>query len=145
MDMKKSLFACCMFVAALSASAQDKVLDKYSAMGDVSTTAVSRGMLDRLTEEQRAFFSSEAMSGIADKVEKIKILSSDKLKAAKQLSEKLPRQLLSNGYTEVASTKEGKAKVRIFQGKADPKSMVFVITEGPKTTVASVRGDFSGK
>lgn len=140
--MKKQLFTLALLLVTLTVGAQDKILEKYSAMGDVSTVSVSRGMIDRLTDEQREFFSSEVMSAIADKVDHIKILSSDKLKAAKMLSNKLPKQLLSNGYAEVTTTKQGGAKVQILQSKKNPDSMVFVITDGPKTTVASVKGNF---
>ena len=142
--MKKTIITLSLLLATMAMSAQDKILDKYSAMGDVSSTSVTRGMLDRLPEEQRAMFAEGAMKEIADKVQSIRILTSDKLKAAKQMSQKLPKQLMSNGYAEVLTTKQGDATVQILQGKKDPNSMVFIITEGKKTTVASVKGDFAG-
>lgn len=140
--MKKPLFTLFLLLVTLTMSAQDKILDKYSALGDVSTTSVTRGMLSNLSDEQLSMFAGGAMKDIADKIQNIKILSSDKLKAAKQLSQKLPKQLMSYGYAELVTTKEGNAQVQILQSKTDPNSMVFIITDGPKTTVASVKGNF---
>lgn len=140
--MKKQLITIFMLFATLAMSAQDKVLDKYSAMGDVSTTAVTRGMLDKMPEEQLNLLAGGAMKDFADKIQSIKILSSDKPKAAKQLSQKLPKQLMSSGYAEVTTTQQGSARVQILRSKTDPNSMVFVITDGDKATVASMKGNF---
>lgn len=142
--MKKTTIILSLLLVSLAMSAQDKILDKYSALGDVSTTSVTRGMLDNLSDEQLSVLAGGAMKDFADKIQTIKILSSDKLKAAKQLRQKLPKQLMSNGYVEVTTTKQGNAKVQILQSKTDPNSMVFIITDGMKTTVASMKGDFVG-
>ena len=140
--MKKQLFTLALLLVTLTVGAQDKILEKYSAMGDVSTTSVTRGMLDKLSDEQLAMFAGGAMKDFADKIQSIKILSSDKLKAAKQLSQKLPKQLMSSGYAEVTTTQQGSARVQILRSKTDPNSMVFVITDGAKATVASMKGNF---
>ena len=140
---KRFAIAMCVLLAAATMQAQDKILDKYSKMGDVSTTTVSRRMLDSLSDEQRELLTSGAMQGIADKVDNIKILSSSNAKASKQLKMKLPKQLMSSGYRRLATTQQGKATVMVLQSKEDPNSMVFVIVEGPKTTVASVKGSFT--
>lgn len=143
-----------LLITTLTTSAQDKILDKYSALGDVSTTSVTQATLQRqftdglldtqhLAEDHLEFLTSDAMQAIAHKIDNIKILSSDKLKAAKQLSQKLPKQLLSNGYTQVTTTRQQNATIRILQSKTNPNSMIFIITDGPKTTVASVKGNFT--
>lgn len=141
--MKKQLIALALLLASLTAGAQDKILDKYSAMGDVTTTSVTRSMLDRLTAEQRELLSEQFLTEAGDKIQSIKLLSSDKPKAAKQLKDKLPSQLLSNGFVELGTTKQGSATVRMLHMKNNPNSIVLVVTNGNKVTVASIKGNFA--
>lgn len=141
--MKKQIITLALLLATAAASAQDKILDKYSTMGDVSTTNVTRGMLDKLTDEQRSMLSDGIMRNFADKIQNIRLLTATAPKAAKKLSQNLPKQLLSDGYTEIASTNQGKAKIQVLQAKTNPNSIILVLADKSKTIVASVKGEFT--
>ena len=52
MRMKRLILTMSVLVAALTMSAQDEVLQKYSDMGDMNTTVVTKRMLKNLPLEQ---------------------------------------------------------------------------------------------
>ena len=60
-------------VAALTMSAQDEVLQKYSDMGDMNTTVVTKRMLKNLPLEQ---FNLPYLSDLIDRIDNMKILAS---------------------------------------------------------------------
>lgn len=140
--MKRFLIALCTLCASVSMLAQDEVLQKYTEMGDVNTTYVSRGMIDQLPYDQ---IGVPGLENIARRIDNMKVLVSRGDKAGKEMGNKLPRQLMKRGFTEQFNTKqEDGQSVRILQSKRDPSRVVMVIYQKPHAIVISMKGDFSG-
>ncbi len=139
--MKKKILSFVLLLAAINVSAQEEVLKKYSALGDVNTISVTKGMLASLPVDQTEL---PLVGKVMSKIENMKILSSDKSKAAKELHTKLPNQLLNKGYEVKFKTKQSKNKeLLVLQSETDPNSIVIVNWDKPKTIVVSLHGNFS--
>lgn len=138
--MKKLLLALTALCVSATIVAQDELLQKYTEMGDVNTTYVSRGMLDQVPLEQ---FNVPGLSEIARRIDNMKVLVSRGDKMGKELGTKVPKQLLKRGFEEKLNTKREEATVRILQSKRDPSRVVMVIYQKPHATVVSMKGDFS--
>lgn len=140
--MKRLFFALCTLFASVSMLAQDEVLQKYTEMGDVNTTYVSRGMIDQLPYDQ---IGVPGLEDIARRIDNMKVLVSRGDKAGKEMGNKLPKQLMRRGFDEQLYRKmEDGQSVRILQSKRDPSRVVMVIYKKPHATVISMKGDFSG-
>ena len=103
--------------AALTMSAQDDVFEKYSAMGDMNTTYVTKNMLERVPLDQ---FDVPGLAQMVERIENMKILVSRGDKAGKKLGTKLPAQLSGKGFKTVLSTKDDGRDVTVMQSKKDP-------------------------
>ena len=135
-------------VATLTMSAQDEVLQKYTEMGDVNTTYVSKGMLEQVPLDQ---FNVPGLQEMASRIDAITILVSRGDKAGKEMGTKLPKQLMGKGFEERYSgdqpdpsdpTGKKRLHVRMFQSKKDPSCVVMVMYNKPHATVVSMKGDF---
>ena len=84
-------------------SAQDEILQKYSDMGDMNTTVVTKNMLERVPLDQ---FDIPGLSQMIQRIESLKILVSRGDNAGKKLGTKLPGQLSGKGFKTVLSTKK---------------------------------------
>lgn len=129
--MKRLLITLTVALATLTMSAQDQFLNKYSAMGDVSTYYTNGGNYDAFPEEFRAMLSRDRLNG---KVKSVKLLYSDKLKAAKKL-QNVAKDAKKNGYKEFYSDKKG----CMLQHQSDPHNFIFVFSENGATGVMSIR------
>ena len=138
--MKKLLLALTALCVSATIVAQDELLQKYTEMGDVNTTYVSRGMLDQVPLEQ---FNVPGLSEIARRIDNMKVLVSRGDKMGKELGTKVPKQLLKRGFEEKLNTKREEVTVRILQSKRDPSRVVMVLYQKPHATVVSMKGDFS--
>lgn len=126
--------------AALTMSAQDDVFEKYSAMGDMNTTYVTKNMLERVPLDQ---FDVPGLAQMVERIENMKILVSRGDKAGKKLGTKLPAQLSSKGFKTVLSTKDDGRDVTVMQSKKDPTRVVMVVYKKPQAIAVSLKGDFS--
>lgn len=138
--MKKLMTMLSVFAMSLMAQAQDEVLQKYTEMGDVNTSYVSKRMLSELPAKA---FDVPGLSGIVDKIEHMKVLVSRGDKAGKQMGTKLPKQLESVGFKPVVNTVEGGQNIQVLQSKKDPTLVVVIVYAKPQATVVSMKGDFS--
>ena len=146
--MKRFFLISLALVATLVAGAQDEVLQKYTEMGDVNTTYVSKGMLEQVSLDQ---FNVPGLQDMVSRIEAMTILVSRGDKAGKEMGNKLPKQLMGKGFEERysgdqpdPSDPEGKKRihVRMLQSKKDPSRVVMVMYKKPQATVVSMRGDF---
>lgn len=126
--------------ATLSMSAQDDVFEKYSAMGDMNTTYVTRNMLERVPLDQ---FDVPGLAQMVERIESMKILVSRGDKAGKKLGTKLPGQLSGKGFKTVLNTKKDGRDVTVMQSKKDPSRVVMVVYKKPQAIAVSLKGDFS--
>ena len=126
--------------AALTMSAQDDVFEKYSAMGDMNTTYVTKNMLERVPLDQ---FDVPGLAQMVERIENMKILVSRGDKAGKKLGTKLPAQLSGKGFKTVLSTKDDGRDVNVMQSKKDPSRVVMVVYKKPQAIAVSFKGDFS--
>ena len=126
--------------AALTMSAQDDVFEKYSAMGDMNTTYVTKNMLERVPLDQ---FDVPGLAQMVERIENMKILVSRGDKAGKKLGTKLPAQLSGKGFKTVLSTKDDGRDVTVMQSKKDPSRVVMVVYKKPQAIAVSLKGDFS--
>ena len=132
-----------MFVllATLTMSAQDEVLEKYSKMGDMNTTFVTKNMLETLPLDQ---FDVPGLSQMVERIESIKILVSRGDNAGKKMGTKLPGQLSGKGFKTVLSTKKDGKDFTVMQSKKDPSRVVMLVYQKPQAIAVSMQGDFSG-
>lgn len=140
MRMKRLILTMSVLVAALTMSAQDEVLQKYSDMGDMNTTVVTKRMLKNLPLEQ---FNLPYLSDLIDRIDNMKILVSRGDKAGKALGTKLPGQLSGKGFKTVLTTKKDGSDITVMQSKKDPNSVVILMYKKPQAIAASLKGDFS--
>ena len=140
MRMKRLILTMSVLVAALTMSAQDEVLQKYSDMGDMNTTVVTKRMLKNLPLEQ---FNLPYLSDLIDRIDNMKILVSRGDKAGKALGTKLPGQLSRKGFKTVLTTKKDGSDITVLQSKKDPNSGVILMYKKPQAIAASLKGDFS--
>ena len=126
--------------AALTMSAQDDVFEKYSAMGDMNTTYVTKNMLERVPLDQ---FDVPGLAQMVERIENMKILVSRGDKAGKKLGTKLPAQLSGKGFKTVLSTKDDGRDVTVMQSKKAPSRVVMVVYKKPQAIAVSLKGDFS--
>lgn len=138
--MKKLMTVLSVFAMSLMAQAQDEVLQKYTEMGDVNTSYVSKRMLSELPAKA---FDMPGLSGITDKIEYMKVLVSRGDKVGKQMGTKLPKQLESAGFKPVVNTVEDGQSIQVLQSKKDPTLVVVIVYVKPQATVVSMKGDFS--
>jgi hypothetical protein len=122
-------------------SAQDEVLEKYSQMGDMNTTFVTKNMLDSLPLDQ---FDVPGLSQMVERIESIKILVSRGDNAGKKMGTKLPGQLSGKGFKTVLSTKKDGRDITVMQSKKDPSRVVMLVYKKPQAIAVSMQGDFSG-
>ena len=142
--MRKILFLILLAAATVRTQAQDKVLDKYNEVDDVLKSYVTRNKLDHLTEQQRAELDIPGLAELTDRIESVRILSSDKLKASKDLRQRVPKALAREGFEQAMRVRpEGRtAEVTMLRHPERSGVVVFVVTDGPKTSVVCVKGRF---
>ncbi len=138
--MNRLIMTMAVLFAALTMSAQDDVFEKYSAMGDMNTTYVTKNMLERVPLDQ---FDVPGLAQMVERIENMKILVSRGDKAGKKLGTKLPAQLSSKGFKTVLSTKDDGRDVTVMQSKKDPTRVVMVVYKKPQAIAVSLKGDFS--
>lgn len=138
--MNRLIMTMAVLFAAMTMSAQDDVFEKYSAMGDMNTTYVTKNMLERVPLDQ---FDVPGLAQMVERIESMKILVSRGDKAGKKLGTKLPAQLSGKGFKTVLSTKDDGRDVTVMQSKKDPSRVVMVVYKKPQAIAVSLKGDFS--
>ena len=138
--MNRLIMTMVVLFAALTMSAQDDVFEKYSAMGDMNTTYVTKNMLERVPLDQ---FDVPGLAQMVERIESMKILVSRGDKAGKKLGTKLPAQLSGKGFKTVLSTKDDGRDVTVMQSKKDPSRVVMVVYKKPQAIAVNFKGDFS--
>ena len=126
--------------ATLTMSAQDEILQKYSEMGDMNTTYVTKNMLSRVPIDQ---FDIPGLSQMVQRIESLKILVSRGDKAGKKLGTKLPGQLSGKGFKTVLDTRKDGRNITVMQSKKDPSRVVMLLYQKPQAIAVSMQGDFS--
>ena len=141
-NKKMSRLVMTLFVlfATLTLSAQDEILEKYSAMGDMNTTFVTKNMLERVPLDQ---FDVPGLSQMVQRIESLKILVSRGDNAGKKLGTKLPGQLSGKGFKTVLNTKKDGRNITVMQSKKDPTRVVMILYQKPQAMAVSMQGDFS--
>ena len=126
--------------ATLTMNAQDEILQKYSEMGDMNTTVVTKNMLSRVPLDQ---FDMPGLSQMVQRIESMQILVSRGDKAGKKLGTKLPKQLSGKGFKTVLNTKQDGRDLTVMQSKKDPSRVVMVMYQKPQAMAVSMQGDFT--
>ena len=139
--MNRLVLTMFVLLATLTMSAQDEVLEKYSQMGDMNTTFVTKNMLETLPLDQ---FDVPGLSQMVERIESIKILVSRGDNAGKKMGTKLPGQLSGKGFKTVLSTKKDGKDFTVMQSKKDPSRVVMLVYQKPQAIAVSMQGDFSG-
>ena len=80
--MNRLVLTLFVLIATLTMSAQDEILQKYSDMGDMNTTVVTKNMLERVPLDQ---FDIPGLSQMIQRIESLKILVSRGDNAGKKL------------------------------------------------------------
>ena len=137
--MNRLVMTMAVLFATLTMSAQDDVFEKYSAMGDMNTTYVTKNMLERVPLDQ---FDVPGLSQMVERIESMKILVSRGDKAGKKLGTKLPGQLSGKGFKTILSTKKDGRDVTVMQSKKDPSRVVMLVYKKPQAIAVSFKGDF---
>jgi hypothetical protein len=140
MNMKKLTMMLTVLVASLAMQAQDKVLKKYTKMGDVNTVFVSKSMLSEIPLEK---LDVPGLAEVFDQLESMTMLISRGDKAGKEMGTKLPRQLMAAGFEQVMETERNGWHIRVLQSKEDSSRVVMVLYDKPHATVVSMKGNFS--
>ena len=138
--MNRFVLTLIVLFAALTMNAQDEILQKYSEMGDMNTTVVTKNMLSRVPLDQ---FDMPGLSQMIQRIESIMILVSRGDKAGKKLGTKLPKQLSSKGFKTVLNTKQDGRDLTVMQSKKDPSRVVMVMYQKPQAMAVSMQGDFT--
>ena len=138
--MNRLVLTLFVLLATLTMSAQDEVLEKYSKMGDMNTTFVTKNMLETLPLDQ---FDVPGLSQMVERIESIKILVSRGDNAGKKMGTKLPGQLSGKGFKTVLSTKKDGKDITVMQSKKDPSRVVMLVYQKPQAIAVSMQGDFS--
>ena len=138
--MNRLVLTLFVLLATLTMSAQDEVLEKYSQMGDMNTTFVTKNMLESLPLDQ---FDVPGLSQMVERIESIKILVSRGDKAGKKMGTKLPGQLSGKGFKTVLSTKKDGKDFTVMQSKKDPSRVVMLVYQKPQAIAVSMQGDYS--
>ena len=138
--MNRLVMALFVLFATLTMSAQDEILEKYSAMGDMNTTFVTKNMLERVPLDQ---FDVPGLSQMVQRIESLKILVSRGDNAGKKLGTKLPGQLSGKGFKTVLNTKKDGRNITVMQSKKDPTRVVMILYQKPQAMAVSMQGDFS--
>jgi hypothetical protein len=125
--------------AALTMSAQDDVFEKYSAMGDMNTTYVTKNMLERVPLDQ---FDVPGLAQMVERIENMKILVSRGDKAGKKLGIALPGQLKGEGFKVMQETKINEQNVTVMQSKKDPSKVAIIVYQKPQATAVYMKGNF---
>lgn len=141
-NMKRKVFFLSFFLlcTTLMVHAQSEILQKYTEMGDINTTFITKNRLASLPLDQ---LNVPGMESMLDKIESLTLLVSKGDKAGKKLGTKLPGQLSSHGYDTKLSTVQDGQRITIMQSRKDPQSVVVILYKKPQATVVSMRGDFS--
>ena len=138
--MNRLVLTMFVLLATLTMSAQDEVLEKYSKMGDMNTTFVTKNMLESLPLDQ---FDVPGLSQMVERIESIKILVSRGDNAGKKMGTKLPGQLSGKSFKTVLSTKKDGKNITVMQSKKDPSRVVMLVYQKPQAIAVSMQGDFS--
>ena len=138
--MNRLVLTMFVLLATLTMNAQDEVLEKYSQMGDMNTTFVTKNMLETLPLDQ---FDVPGLSQMVERIESIKILVSRGDNAGKKMGTKLPGQLSGKGFKTVLSTKKDGKDITVMQSKKDPSRVVMLVYQKPQAIAVSMQGDFS--
>ena len=138
--MNRFVLTLIVLFAALTMNAQDEILQKYSEMGDMNTTVVTKNMLSRVPLDQ---FDMPGLSQMIQRIESIMILVSRGDKAGKKLGTKLPKQLSGKGFKTVLNTKQDGRDLTVMQSKKDPSRVVMVMYQKPQAMAVSMQGDFT--
>ena len=137
--MNRFVLTLIVLFATLTMNAQDEILQKYSEMGDMNTTVVTKNMLSRVPLDQ---FDMPGLSQMIQRIESIMILVSRGDKAGKKLGTKLPKQLSGKGFKTVLNTKQDGRDLTVMQSKKDPSRVVMVMYQKPQAMAVSMQGDF---
>ncbi|MBR4365423.1 MAG: DUF4252 domain-containing protein [Bacteroidaceae bacterium] len=138
--MNRFVLTLIVLFATLTMNAQDEILQKYSEMGDMNTTVVTKNMLSRVPLDQ---FDMPGLSQMIQRIESIMILVSRGDKAGKKLGTKLPKQLSGKGFKTVLNTKQDGRDLTVMQSKKDPSRVVMVMYQKPQAMAVSMQGDFT--
>ena len=137
--MKRFFTILAALLIATGVWAQHELLQKYTEMADVNTTFVTKG---RLSQIPLAQLSVPGLDEMVSKIENLTFLVSRGDKMGKTMSTKLPRQLSHRGFeTKVFQRQNGK-DVTIMQSGTDPRQVVIILYDKPKTIVVSIVGNF---
>lgn len=139
--MNRLVLTLLVLFATLTISAQDEVLEKYSQMGDMNTTFVTKNMLESLPLDQ---FNVPGLSRMVERLESLKILVSRGDNAGKKMGTKLPGQLSGKGFKTILTTKKDGKNITVMQSKKDPTRVVMLVYQKPQAIAVSMQGDFSG-
>ncbi len=138
--MNRLVLTLLVLFATLTMSAQDEIFQKYSEMGDMNTTYVTKNMLSRIPLDQ---FDVPGLSQMVQRIESMQILVSRGDKAGKKLGTKLPGQLSGKGFKTVLSTKKDGRDLTVMQSKNDPSRVVMVMYQKPQAIAVNMQGDFT--
>ena len=138
--MNKLVLTLVVLFTTLTINAQDEIFEKYSAMGDMNTTVVTKNMLERMPLDQ---FDVPGLSKMIQRIESIQILVSRGDKAGKKLGTELPGQLSGKGFKTVLNTKRDGRKITVMQSKKDPTRVVMILYQKPQAMAVNMKGDFS--
>lgn len=140
--MRRMGVAALMVVAALGATAQDEVLDRYVDNDEVQKTTVTPDMLDSMPAEAMGNLELPVVKMMKDRIKSLRLFSSDKPKAEKQLRVKVPKELEKQGFVTVLQSDMNGSSVRMMRYRDDLTRLVLIVTSGKKTTVVSMKGSF---
>lgn len=117
-------------MAVVSGSAQQisKFFDKYEDAERVTSVYVSKAMLRMMPDIKTGDMD---MSGLAGKLDCIRVLTSDNGDMARKLKADADKVVASGGYEVLVKVSEGKEKTNIYMKSDKDVNEYFILNEEP--------------
>ena len=123
---------------------QQSFFDKYAEMDGVTSVYITKSMLSLFPKGQTNV-NGINIGDIADRLNNIQILSTDKQPIVDKLRKETSDINTRNGYEELMRVREDGEKTTIYfkDGKKDKKEFVLLVDEKDEFTIISIVGNLA--
>ena len=130
------IFTALLCICTLFAHAQHSLFDKYADEKGISSVYISKAMLSMMADSEVGGFN---LKGIADKLESIQVLSSEKPTLMERLGKEAADNFTpKNGYESLVRVRDEGERTDIFLKKHRDGLNEFVVLTGEKMELTLV-------
>lgn len=131
-------------ISTLFCHAQQSYFDKYADMDGVSSVYISKSML-KMFPDMSGKINGVNVGNLADRLEYIQILSSDRDDIIKQLRKETKDITPDKGYEELMRVRDDGSRMNIYfkEGKKGKNEFVLIADETEEMTIISIMGDLT--